>query len=105
MDLLGRSDDELLVRHGRWYVPRRQARYLRRNALVVLSNVGDGRAPAVVAAVATALAEADPIVRGAAAWAAVRLGLAELAEGALAGEEDPDVLDELAAARAAGPRP
>jgi epoxyqueuosine reductase len=105
VDLLGRSDDELLVRHGRWYVPRRQARYLRRNALVVLSNVGDGRAPAVVAAVATALAEADPIVRGAAAWAAVRLGLAELAEGALAGEEDPDVLDELAAARAAGPRP
>ena len=38
LDLLAASDDELLARHGRWYVPRRQARYLRRNALVVLGQ-------------------------------------------------------------------
>jgi epoxyqueuosine reductase len=104
VDLLGRSDDQLLARHGRWYVPRRQARYLRRNALVVLANVGDGRAPAVVAALAEALADPDPLVRGHAAWAAVRLGHRALAEEALAGEGDVTVLDELAAARAAGPR-
>jgi epoxyqueuosine reductase len=104
VDLLGRTDEELLARHGRWYVPRRQARYLRRNALVVLANVGDGRAPEVVAAVAAALADADPLVRGHAAWAAVRLGRAALADEALAGERDPTVLDELAMARAAGPR-
>jgi epoxyqueuosine reductase len=104
VDLLGRSDDELLARHGRWYVPRRQARYLRRNALVVLANIGDGRAPAVVAAVAEALADPDPLVRGHAGWAAVRLGHQALAEEALAGEGDVTVLDELAAARAAGPR-
>ena len=105
VDLLGRTDDELLARHGRWYVPRRQARYLRRNALVVLANVGDGEAPEVVGAVAAALASPDPLVRGHAAWAAARLGRAPLAEAALAGEEDATVLAELAAARAAGARP
>ena len=42
VDLLAASDDELLARHGRWYIPRRQPRYLRRNALVALGNVADG---------------------------------------------------------------
>mgnify|MGYP007013283553 CR=1 FL=1 len=43
-----RSDDEsLLAAHGRWYIPERDPRYLRRNALVVLGNVGDGSDPAV----------------------------------------------------------
>jgi hypothetical protein len=71
----------------------------------VLANVGDGRAPAVVAALASALASPDPIVRGHAAWAAVRLGRGSMAEAALAEERDATVLDELAAARTAGPRP
>jgi epoxyqueuosine reductase len=105
VDLLGRTDDELLVRHGRWYVPRRQARYLRRNALVVLANVGDGRDPSVAGAIAGALADPDPLVRGHAAWAAVRLGLGAEADRALAGEQDASVLEELAAGRATGPRP
>jgi epoxyqueuosine reductase len=104
VDLLGRSDDELLARHGRWYVPRRQPRHLRRNALVVLANVGDGRDPAVAEAVAGALADPDPLVRGHAAWAAHRLGLGALADRVLAGEEDGTVLEEVAAGRAAGPR-
>jgi epoxyqueuosine reductase len=39
LDLLASTDDELLARHGRWYVPGRDPRYLRRNALVVLGNV------------------------------------------------------------------
>ncbi len=104
VDLLGRSDDELLARHGRWYVPRRQARYLRRNALVVLANVADGADPRVAGAVGAALASSDPLVRGHAAWAAVRLGLGAEAEAALAHEQEHTVLGELAAARAAGPR-
>lgn len=37
--LLAADDEELLGAHGRWYVPRRDPRYLRRNALVVLGNV------------------------------------------------------------------
>ncbi len=46
LDLLAATDDELLARHGRWYIPAREPRYLRRNALVVLGNVGDPTDPA-----------------------------------------------------------
>ena len=54
VDLVGMleaSDDELIERHGRWYIPRRDPRYLRRNALVALGNVGapdDARTRATV---------------------------------------------------------
>lgn len=34
------DDDELLARHRRWYVPRRDPRYLRRNAILALGNAG-----------------------------------------------------------------
>jgi epoxyqueuosine reductase len=78
LDVLAASDDELLARHGRWYIPCRQPRYLRRNALVVLGNVGDGADPAVEAALRKALADADPMLRSHAAWAAERLGRADL---------------------------
>jgi epoxyqueuosine reductase len=76
--LLAASDDELMARHGRWYVPRREARYLRRNALVVLGNVADPGDGGVAAALRRALADDDPLVRGHAAWAARRLGRADL---------------------------
>ena len=42
LDLLDADDDTLLHRHGRWYIAGRDPRWLRRNALVVLGNVGDG---------------------------------------------------------------
>jgi epoxyqueuosine reductase len=56
VDLLEQDDDELLARHGRWYIPRRQPRWLRRNALVALGNVGssdDHRAVATLERYAT----------------------------------------------------
>jgi epoxyqueuosine reductase len=96
IELLGSGDDELLDRHGRWYIPRRQARYLRRNALVVLGNVADPDDEASVAALRRALADPDPLVRGHAVWAARRLGRDDLLE-ALAREDDPQVRAELAA--------
>ncbi|HSL57081.1 MAG TPA: tRNA epoxyqueuosine(34) reductase QueG, partial [Acidimicrobiales bacterium] len=96
VDLLRRPDDELLARHGRWYVPRRDARYLRRNALVVLGNVADPDDPAVLAVLADALAHPDGLVRAHAVWAARRLGRHDLAAG-LADDPDPDVRAELAA--------
>ncbi len=40
VELLDAPDDELMARHGRWYIPERDPRYLRRNALVALGNVG-----------------------------------------------------------------
>ena len=43
--LLAASDDELLERHGRWYIADRDPRYLRRNALVALGNTGQRSRP------------------------------------------------------------
>jgi len=96
LDLLAASDDELMTRHGRWYIPGRQPRYLRRNALVVLGNVGDPADPRVAAALAEALAADDAVVRGHAVWAARRLGRADLLRAAgVAGDDDPLVRAEL----------
>ncbi len=75
LDMLAASDEELMKRYGRWYIPRRQPRYLRRNALVVLGNVGDPADPMVRAAVDRALSDPDPLVRAHAVWCARRLGL------------------------------
>jgi epoxyqueuosine reductase len=98
VSLLGSSDAELLGHLGRWYIPRRQPRYLRRNALVALGNIGDGRDRRVVGAVSDALAHADPLVRSHAVWAAARLGRQDLAAGLPGNESDPEVLAELRAA-------
>jgi epoxyqueuosine reductase len=76
VDLVGMlemSDDELLARFGRWYVPRRQARYLRRNALVALGNVGDPADPEVRRVVRSARSSDDEMVARHADWAAQRL--------------------------------
>lgn len=93
LTLLASTDDELLAGHGRWYIPRREARYLRRNALVVLGNVGDSHSPEVVAALRSALAGDDPVVRAHAVWAARRMGRADLVP---VDDPDPLVRDELA---------
>ncbi len=45
LDLLAASDETLLARHGRWYIPDRAVRYLRRNALVVLGNTATATTP------------------------------------------------------------
>jgi epoxyqueuosine reductase len=100
LDMLAASDDELMARYGRWYVPRREPRYLRRNALVVLGNVADPRDPAVQAALGRALADADPLVRAHAVWAARRLGRSDLLTevAGVADDPDPRVRAELEAA-------
>jgi epoxyqueuosine reductase len=96
LDLLAASDDALMTRHGRWYIPARQPRYLRRNALVVLGNVGDPADPQVAAALAAALTADDPLVRAHAVWAARRLGRDDLVLAAgVATDDDPLVRAEL----------
>jgi epoxyqueuosine reductase len=93
VDLLAAPDHELLARHGRWYIPRREARYLRRNALVVLGNVGDGADPRVAAALRGALRSDDGLVRSHAVWACRRVGRDDLLTGeGLDMEADPDPL-------------
>ena len=99
LDMLDASDEELVAAFGRWYIPRRQPRYLRRNALVVLANIGEPKDPRVRSAVQRALADPDPLVRAHAVWCARRLGLGL---EALRGRDDPLVRAELQ--RAVPPR-
>jgi epoxyqueuosine reductase len=87
--MLAATDDELWDRLGRWYVPRREARYLRRNALVVLGNTGDPDRPDVEQALRRALRDDDDLVCAHAAWAARRLGRTDLLE-------EPDVASRAA---------
>jgi len=70
LDWLRAPDGELLDRYERLYVPRKQARYLRRNALIALANTGsadDAREAERF------LDDPDPLLREHAAWAAERL--------------------------------
>ena len=93
--MLAASDEDLLDRHGDWYIARRDPVHLRRNALVVLGNVGDGSDPAVRAALAEALAHASPLVRAHAVWSARRLGCDDLLP-VVVDDPDGDVQAELA---------
>jgi epoxyqueuosine reductase len=95
LSLLGADDTTLLDLVGRWYIPQRQPRYVRRNALIVLGNTADPAAPGVSAALERALADPDPIVRAHAVWAAGRLGRGDLVQG-LDADGDPLVSDEIA---------
>ncbi len=76
--VLQASDEDLVSRFSRWYIPRRQARYVRRNALVALGNSADGDSPAVERVLQLALRDTDPLVREHAQWAAKRLGRLDL---------------------------
>lgn len=78
--LLTAPDDELLDRLGRWYVPRRDPRYLRRNALVVLGNTADPSDPAVLRVLERHLDADDELLVAHAAWAAAQLGLRDWLE-------------------------
>lgn len=76
LDLLDADDTTLLERHGRWYLAGRDPRWLRRNALVVLGNIGDGDDERTRGTLARYRAGDDPLLAEHAEWAARRLGLA-----------------------------
>jgi len=93
--LLEATDDELLGALGAWYIPRRDPRYLRRNALVALGNTGRGDDPVVARLLEAHLRSDDALLVGHAAWAARRLCADHLlaAEGV---RDHPEVGAELA---------
>jgi epoxyqueuosine reductase len=64
------ADDELVERFDRLYVPRKDPRYLRRNALVAAGNVGGARERVAVARLAD---DDDELVAEHARWALARL--------------------------------
>jgi epoxyqueuosine reductase len=100
--LLESDDATLDSLIGRWYIPGREFRYVRRNALIVLGNTADGADPAVVEALTRALADPDPIVRSHAVWAANRLGRSDLLDPVRA-DRDPLVMAELSLIAEVGP--
>ena len=69
------EDDELRTRYERLYFPRKDPRYLRRNALVALGNTGD---PQQRAAAEPYAADGDPMLREHAEWALARLAEREV---------------------------
>lgn len=77
VELLELDDATLMARVGRWYIPRRDPRYVRRNALVALGNtsVDDGELRSKVRATLARHAElGDPMLAEHARWAATRWG-------------------------------
>lgn len=101
--LLASDDDGLRRRYGHWNIPRRDLRYLRRNALVALGNAGGTE---LVSVAAVYLRSGDPLLRAHAAWALGRLGGAEarsVLRAAAARESDPQVVGEIRHAPAEGP--
>jgi epoxyqueuosine reductase len=91
---------ELGANQFRRFVKRRALRrihraQLLRNVCVALGNAGD---PAAIPALRRAFAREMELVRAHAAWALGRLGDRAFLEEARAGERDPNVLDEIAAA-------
>lgn len=95
-DLLTLDDEALMDRFGAWYIPRREARYLRRNALVVLGNIGDPNEPRIRELVGRYIGSDDEIERAHAVWAAHRLGFSELTLD-LVGDTSDLVHEELVA--------
>ncbi len=73
VELLGLDDAEIDARHGRWWIAGREMRWLRRNALVVVGNVGDARDREVRAVLRRYRSDPDPILAEHAAWAEARL--------------------------------
>ncbi len=106
--MLRADDDELLTRLGRWYVPRRDPRYLRRNALVVLGNVlhdaGTAAAhrPEVDDVLGAHLDGGDDLLVGHATWAALRAGRGDLLRSETR-SADPVVAAELGRWHGTGP--
>ena len=89
LDLLGAPDGELLDRYGRWYLADRDPIWLRRNALVVLGNIGDASDGRTRSVLARYREHPDPLLREHADWAAARLGLMESPSGsAVTGSSD-----------------
>lgn len=71
VELLAADDATLLARHGRWYIPERDPRWIRRNALIALGNAGRGDAARAV--LERYRRGPDEVLAEHAAWALARL--------------------------------
>jgi epoxyqueuosine reductase len=100
LPLLGLSDEEFRLRFRGSPIKRTKRRGLLRNVAVALGNLQDVRA---IPALTNALRDAEPLIRGHAAWALGRIGgmvARQVLHEAQAAEQDPEVGDEIGAALA-----
>ena len=100
VEMLRATDDQLMARYGHFYIPKRRPRYLRRNALIALGNVGGHEHLGVLRAF---LSGDDWLLRAHAAWAAGEIGGREslaMLDEQLRVEPDPRVREEISAAKA-----
>ena len=79
--LLTASDADLLADHGRWYIAESDPRYLRRNALVALGNVGDGTDADTTGTLDRYARGDDALLAEHARWALDRLGVTVTPDG------------------------
>ena len=94
--ILRSADRTILGRYGHFYIPRRQARYLRRNTLVAIGNTGDA---SFVGLLAGYVAHPDWLLRLHSAWALGRIGglfAGVVLSAAERRETHRDVRDEIA---------
>lgn len=95
VELLCLSDTEIDRQFSHWYVPGRNMRFVRRNALVAIGNLARA---SDVNLVAGYLAHPDPLLRRHAAWALGRIGgdlPAAVLAAALSSEGDAEVRNEI----------
>jgi epoxyqueuosine reductase len=93
-EILEQDDQALLLRYGQWYIPKRDPRYLRRNALLVLGNIGVAQDKRVQKIVMQYLKSPDSMLRSYAVWTAKRLGLNAFLKG-MESDSSKDVQREL----------
>lgn len=95
LDILEASDEDLMERLGRWYIPERNPIWVRRNALIILGNVAPiPLSPRVVAILKTCARSDDSVIRAQTLWTAHRVGAREIVSE-LALDSDPHVKEEL----------
>jgi len=90
--LLEMDDDALLKHVDPWYIAERNPDWVRRNALLVLGNIGNKSDERVVHTISRYLEHPDPMLRAHAVWSAARLDLADLIP---THDTAPLVVDEL----------
>lgn len=91
--LLTADEDTLLDVVDPWYIADRNPDWVRRNALIVLGNIGDSHSAEVRDVLEIYLEHPDPMLRAHAVWAAARMSLGHMIPFH---DTAPLVIDELA---------
>ena len=92
MSILNADDETLLKNFKAWYIADRDPKWLRRNALIILGNVGNALDEITQSVLKNYMAHSEPILRAHAVWATARLGLNHLLPSK---DSDPIVQAEL----------